>query len=292
MNIKLGGILPAVVPPLHADETVNIHGFEQLLERVYGAGAAGVYVCGSTGEGLALPVRERKKVAEIAIRSSPAGKQVIVHVGARSDEDLSVLVRHASSLAVTAISSLPPAGIAGELLPGYYRALAASSAVPVVAYYFPEFTGTALKFEQLLEIASIPNVHGIKFTDYDLYSLSRLVNRGVTVFNGRDEILAAGFLMGAQGGIGSIYNLLTRHFVRLFDHARAGRWVDARKLQQEVNRVIDVLLQYPLIPAIKKVLSWKGIDCGLAVHPTRVLTLEEENRLHKEIGDFEELLAA
>jgi N-acetylneuraminate lyase len=292
MKLNLGGILPAVITPLYSDETVNTRALEQLLERVYSAGAAGVYLCGSTGEGLALAASERKRVAEAGLRSSPPGKHVIVHVGARSEEDVSTLATHAARIGVTAISSLPPVGVPAAGLEGYYRSLAARSDVPVVAYYFPEFTGFSLKFDQLLQIGSLPGVHGIKFTDYDLYALSRLVEHGVTVFNGRDEILAAGLLMGAHGGIGSIYNLLTRQFVQLFDLASAARWREARELQKEINRVIDVLLQYPLIPAIKKILFWSGIDCGLAVRSTRPLAPEEEARLRTQFDSFQEMLAA
>lgn len=288
----LRGIFPALVTPLHRDGSVNLQSFERLLERVYLAGAHGVYVCGSTGEGLRMNMDARQLVTESAVRNSPAGKQVIVHVGAPSLEDTLNLARHASALSVSAVSSLPLANMPAEGLAGFYRAIAAAASVPVVAYYFPGFTGYSLSFEQLAEICEIPGVSGVKFTDYDLYALSLLSDRGVKILNGRDEILLAGLLMGAAGGIGSIYNLIPGRFVELFRLASQGEWEKARKLQLHVTRFITVLLSFPLLPAIKQALAWGGIECGRTLGSPSELTEDQKARLRTELDAFKELLAA
>ena len=122
MSQPLGGILPALVTPLHRDETLNGRGLEKLLERVYSAGVDGVYVCGSTGEGMVLPASERRKIVEIAVRNSPAGRHVVVHVGAWSFPESRDLARHAEQAGASAISALPPAGASFAELLEHYRA--------------------------------------------------------------------------------------------------------------------------------------------------------------------------
>jgi Dihydrodipicolinate synthase/N-acetylneuraminate lyase len=203
---KLYGILPALVTPLHSDETLNAAALERLLERVYSAGAHGVYLCGNTGEGTSLPAEVRRQVAEVGVRNSPRGKQVVVHAGASSLAEARSLVQHAAKLGVAAVSSLPPAGASYPEMRTYYDALAASSDVPFLAYYFPGAGSQSLSGDQLAEICALPGVTGLKFTDYNLYVLSLLVRDGAILLNGRDEVLAAGLLFGAHGGIGSIYN--------------------------------------------------------------------------------------
>ena len=84
MQTNLNGIFPALVTPFNSDQTLNTPVLEQLLDRVYSAEVDGVYVCGSTGEGLMLPADLRRKIVEVAVKNSPRGKQVIVHVGAWS----------------------------------------------------------------------------------------------------------------------------------------------------------------------------------------------------------------
>src|ERR1700730_5587723 len=135
---NLNGILPALVTPLHSDETLNAAALERLLERVYSAGAHGVYLCGNTGEGTSLPPKVRRQVAEVGVRNSPRGKQVVVHAGASSLAEARGLIEHAAKLRVAAVSSLPPAGASYAETIAYYRALAASSDLPFFAYYFPD----------------------------------------------------------------------------------------------------------------------------------------------------------
>ena len=279
MKTNLGGILPALVTPLTPGQTLHVTALEQLLERVYSAGADGVYVCGSTGEGLVLPADMRRNIVEIAVRNSPRGKQVIVHAGAWSFAEAQSLARHAARAGAAAISSLPPAGASYPEILAHYRDLAASTDLPFLAYYFPAAGSGPLSYDQLAGICAIPGVAGLKFTDFDLYILSLLVREGNVVFNGRDEVLSAGLLMGAHGGIGSIYNLIPGWFVELYGHARARRWVEARQVQDRINDLIRVLLSFPFLPALKRALSWEGIECGDALRPRIGLTAEQESRL-------------
>ena len=108
---------------------------------------------------------------------------------------------------------------------------------------------------------------GVKFTDFDLFRMANLAHPGRCIFNGRDEVLAAGLLMGAGGGIGTFYNLLPGLFVEIYDAATAGRWDAARTAQARVNTLIRITLDFPLFPAVKQMLAWSGLDCGPCLPP-------------------------
>lgn len=287
---KLHGILPALVTPLDADGQFCAKPLEALLERVYGAGVHGVYVCGQTGEGLLQPVEQRKRVAEIAVRNSPAGKQVIIHTGCYRTADALDLTKHAGRIGAAAVSSLPPLGAYSFAeIRAYYEALAGVAELPVLIYYFPEICPGLASAEQVLELASIPNVAGLKFTDFNLYLLNLLRRDGLVVFNGRDEVLAAGMFMGASGGIGTFYNLVPAWFVQVFDLCEAGRHAEARKVQDRINDLIRLTLRFPVFAAVKRMLSWSGIDCGTTLAPRRCLTTEEEDQLRRSLhqGGFD-----
>jgi N-acetylneuraminate lyase len=279
------GILPALVTPFDAEGAFAAGSFERLLERVYAAGVNGVYVCGQTGEGLLQPRTQRKLVAEVAVRNSPPGKTVIVNIGAYNTADAVDLARHAAHSGVHAISSLPPPGnYSFAEIKAYYQAIASVSDLPLLVYYFPDVCPALSSLGQLLELCSLPNVIGLKFTDFDLYKLSLLKREGAMVFNGRDEVLAAGLLMGADGGIGSFYNLVPDLFVKLFRCSEAGEWEQAREVQQKINDLISIGLRFPVFPAIKAMLAWSGIPCGTCLPPRRALTPAEESALHEMIA--------
>mgnify|MGYP000968387005 CR=1 FL=1 len=278
------GILPAAITPVDDDGTLLTSSFELLLTRLYEAGAHGLYVCGQTGEGLSLAPEVRERALEIALAQSPAGRVVVAHVGAASTREALRLARHAARAGAHAISSLPPAAAPSfAAVRAYYEALAAAGP-PVLIYYFPEFSPTIQTVDQVLELCSIPNVVGLKFTDFDLYRLSLLQRAGYTVLNGRDEVLAAGLLMGAHGGIGSFYNLVPELFVDLYNHTQAGRWTEARAVQDRINLLIRAVLHFPLIAAIKRLLSWSGIPSGHPVLPRLPLEPAAEGALRAAVA--------
>ena len=270
------GILPAVVTPVDAGESFNAAAFRALLDRCYAAGVDGVYVCGQTGEGLQQSAEQRMRVTDVAVEHSPAGKQVIAHIGAFSTREAVALARHAAEAGAAAVSALPPFGAYSfPEIKAYYAAIAEASTVPLLVYYFTPLAGGMAHVDQLLELCALPNVAGLKFTDSDMYKLAELVRSGATVFNGSDEMLVAGLLRGAHGGIGSIYNLIPEFFVELYQLSQAGQWTEASALQDRINNLIRIILRYPVFPAVKTLLCWSGIDCGPCLKPRRDLTAEE-----------------
>lgn len=281
---KIDGILPALVTPLDGQGKLNTKSYELLLERVYGAGCHGVYVCGQTGEGLQLPLDVRERAVEVAVANTPARGKVVAHIGASNTADALHLARHASATGVHAISSLPPnSNYSFPEALRYYQAISSASSVPLLVYYFPGHSTAIQTTEDLLKLCELPNVIGLKYTSFDLYRLSLLQRAGYTVFNGHDEVLAAGLLMGAHGGIGSFYNLVPELFVGIYADAREGRWREAREKQDRVNDLIRAVLDFPMLPALKRILSWSGIECGYAVPPRRRLTSLEEEALRQAV---------
>jgi N-acetylneuraminate lyase len=226
----------------------------------------------------------REHALECAVANVTSGASVIAHVGAANTADAVRLARHASRAGAHGISSLPPASVSSFAeVRSYYEALAAAASVPVLVYYFPEFSAAIRTTDEVLDLCSIPNVVGLKFTDFDLYRLSLIQRAGHTIFNGRDEVLAAGLLMGAHGGIGSFYNLVPELFVELFRNCQAAQWAEARARQDHINDLIRAVLAFPMLAAIKRLLTWSGIDCGYPVPPRRALTSDEEHSLREAV---------
>lgn len=281
MNVE--GILPALMTPITSTGAVDTTAIERLVSRLYEAGVDGLYVCGQTGEGLQQSIAMRKVALEAALASSPRDKHVIAHVGSACVADAIELARHASAKGVRAVSSLPPGGgLSYQEIRGYYSGLAAASDVPLVLYFFPE-VAPGLRAEQVVELCSLPNVAGVKFTSFELNRITEMNRAGAFVLNGRDEVLAAGLLMGACGGIGSFYNLTPELFVQIWRAARRGAWTEARAAQDRANQLINIVLGFPMISAIKKLLEWSGVPCGPALPPRRCLTAEEEASLRAQV---------
>jgi N-acetylneuraminate lyase len=262
LSSDLSGIYPAFLTPLTLEKKFNPAIAERMIDSLLQTGVHGTYVAGTTGEGLLLPMKERKALVETLVRCLPRGKKLIVHVGAERTENALTLAEHAAKHGAYAISSLPPKGDSAAVT-AYYAELAASSPLPLIVYYFPKAAPHAFaEPERLIDVCNLPNVIGVKFTDFNFYLMQRLVKQGKVVFNGYDEALAAGLLMGAQGGIGSTYNAMPEAYLAIYQAAKEGDWEKARRLQMVVNDAIETLLKYPFFPALRAIMERKGFDCG------------------------------
>ena len=292
---SIRGILPALATPIDAGGAVQTAPLEALIARLYGAGVHGLYVAGQTGEGWQLETAQRKLLAEVAIRNSPKGAQVIVHVGAMRVADSIDLACHAARAGATAVSSLPPPGAsdAAELL-DWYRRLADASPVPLYVYYFPSLSPAVKSCADLLALCALPNVAGLKYTADNLDWMSETVRAGANVLFGRDEVLASALLLGAHGGIGTCYNLAPEWLLELYAHTQAGRWPEAAQIGERLRRLIHVCARYPMLSAAKAVLRWQGFDCGPVLSPRLNLTPGQEHLLRADLlrEGFAELLGA
>jgi len=258
----LAGMYAAILTPLDQNRRLNSSVAQKLLLHLLAAGLDGVYIAGTTGEGMRLSLETRKALVEALMEVLPANKHLLAHVGCPNVEDAIHLAEHSAEHGVHAISSLPPSGDTAQVR-GYYEQLAKHSPLPVILYYFPKVAPLAFQTPQeLLEICELPNVLGVKFTDFNLYLLNRLIKRGNLVFGGHDEVLAASLLMGAQGGIGTTYNLFAGVYLEIYRAAQNGDWETARQLQSEVNDMVDILFRYPFFPAVREAVKHLGFDCG------------------------------
>lgn len=262
MTIPSNGIFPAFLSPLDTRGQLAVPVAEALLQHLLKKGVDGVYIAGSTGEGMRLPLAVRKQLLE-TLMPLMGGKTMMVHVGANSLQETLQLAEHAAEQGADAISSLPPAARTPAQVTAFYQELATRSPLPLLLYYFPKVAPLAFPTDDaLLDICRMPNVLGVKFTDYNLYLLQRLRNSGVMVFNGYDEMLAAGLLMGASGGIGSTYSMMPEVYLKIRDAAVAGDWETARRWQRRANAVIEVLMRFPFFAAVRSSVAHMGFDCG------------------------------
>ncbi len=124
---------------------------------------------------------------------------------------------------------------------------------PLILYYFPKVAPSAFSDPQeLIDICELPNVIGVKFTDFNYYLLQRLAKRGNLVFNGYDEALAAGLLMGAEGGIGSTYNLMPQVYQKIFQAAQRADSGDCALLAIALQCGTRDLVAVPILPCLAR----------------------------------------
>lgn len=281
-NILFKGIMPALITPLNDDATIRTQAVEPLMKWMLGKGVDGFYVLGGTGEGGVLAEKERMIMAEESARVlKGTGKKLILHVGAADTQSAIRIARHAGEIGADAISSVYPNFFCRydvkEAI-NYYRALIDASGLPMLGYCQAMMQGAdVVSFVD--ELMKVDGVIGVKYTFPNYYQMQRIkqLNGGnINVINGPDESLLCGLSMGADGGIGTTYNLMSDWFVELYQRFTANDVKGAQEMQFKINEVIAQLLGMNLIPAVRVALEAYGFDVGNSAYPARRYTAEEK----------------
>ena len=92
--------------------------------------------------------------------------------------------------------------------------------------------------------------------------------------------------MGADGAIGSAYNVLPRLFVQAYEAFNVGDTTKARDLQAKGNRAINVFLGFPSLSALKEMTRLIGFDCGSARPPSLSLSDQQKGQLREMLDDI------
>lgn len=273
-NLTLKGIMPALMTPFHDDFSINFPMLERLVAYHIENGCHGLFICGSTGEGLLLSPDERRQVAETVVREVAGQVPVIVHAGSPATRDAVALARHAKQCGASAVATIPPiyyrVGIAGAV--EYLRAIVNATDLPTFCYHIPAATGLPLSAEQMLElIRKVGGLAGMKYTHADVYMLWWILDclgERFSVFYGMDEQLLHGLEVGAVGGIGSTYNYQLKTIVKIYDAFQAGDMKTALEYQRKANRIVRIIHRHGWNTAVEKaVLKLKGFDVGPARGP-------------------------
>lgn len=285
--IKFKGVMPALVTPLNSDETVNVSALRKLISALEKQGADGFYIGGATGEGILLPRETREVLAEEAIKAIGKDKAKIVHIASAVFSETIALAKQAEKAGADAISAIPPIFFKYDEddVYEYYKAIASAVHIPVIVYYNPA-AGFNVNAQFAARVFEIDNVTGIKWTSSDYYGMMRLkelTHGEMNIINGPDQMLLMGLSAGADGGIGTTYNIMFPLFRKIYDSFVAGEIDKARELQIKTDGLIETLLKYKLIPATKAVLECQGFDVGNAAFPLAKYSNEMKKKIYADM---------
>ncbi|MGG7148397.1 dihydrodipicolinate synthase family protein [Clostridium butyricum] len=274
------GVIPAVLTVFDKEENIDEVGMRQLVSFLIEKGVNGLYLTGSTGEGFTMTSEERKKVVEIVIDETAGRVPVVVHVGAIGTKISIDLAKHAESVGADGISSVPPFywKFNENQIIKYYEDIANSCSIPMIVYNVP-LVGL-LGMNAIKRLAKIENVKGIKYTALSQYEITQIkdeVGEEFLVYSGADEMAMSGLIAGADGIVGSFYNIMPELFINIYDAVKNKDLDEAQRLQKQAVEVIMYALQLPSFYAgMKVILKWMGINAGYCRRPFENLTEEDE----------------
>ncbi|MEN6384465.1 MAG: dihydrodipicolinate synthase family protein [Phycisphaerales bacterium] len=293
---SLKGLIAAPFTAMKADRSINLDIIEKQVNFYVANGVAGVFVCGTTGEGASLTTAERVQIADKWCKTAPKELKVVVHVGDNSIDACRLMAANAQKSNASAIGAIAPNFFkpnSVDVLVDYCNQIAsAAPELPFYYYHMPSMTGVNFPMIDFLEKApgKIKNLAGIKFTYEDLmdFHLCQKFEDGrYDMLFGRDEILLCGLALGAKGAIGSTYNFASPLYNQLIDEFNAGNLERARVLQHKSMQMIKIIASIgcPFLAASKAIMKELGLDLG----PVRLPLTDINEQFTSLISKLEQL---
>ena len=281
---KYRGIFPAFYACYQRDGSINTEAAEIFTKHLIQKGVKGLYVGGSSGECIYQSVAERKLLLEHVVKAAEGKITIIAHVACNNTADSCELARHAESLGVDAIASIPP--IYFHLPPAaiarYWNDISDSAPnTDFFIYNIPQLAGVALSMPLFREMLKNPRVAGVKNSSMPTQDIQMFKAEGgenFVVMNGPDEQLVSGLAIGADGGIGGTYAVMPELYLRIYELARKGDYEAAGLLQYAADAIIYKMCEAKgnLYAVQKEILRRReGIDLGSVRAPLPELSEDD-----------------
>jgi N-acetylneuraminate lyase len=294
MNLnKIKGLIAAPFTPMRDDFSINPQVIPKYAVKLKRDRLSGVFICGTTGEGMLLTNEERIEIAEKWIIEQTPEFKVIVHVGTTSSKQSQSLAQHAERIGAYAIGCMGPSFLApsniNQLVDFCAEVASGSPGIPFYYYHIPSISGVKISMVEFLQKAKeqIPNLAGIKFTDnnfMDMIQCLELDNGKWDILHGYDELLLAGLAFGAKGAVGSTYNFSAPLYYGIIEDYEKGNQNAAREKQVLSVKVVNVLNKYGgPIAAGKALMKHFGVDCGPCRLPIKNINSSSYNHIIEEI---------
>mgnify|MGYP005729915491 CR=1 FL=1 len=287
---NINGVIPAMITSFNKDESINKEGIRKTINYLISEKVNGLYITGSTGETFLMSQDEKKQVIEIIVEEVNGRVPVIAHIGSIGTKITTELGQYAEKVGVDALSALPPFyyGFSNDEIFSYYKDISNTTNLPITIYNISH--AHLMDLDMLKRLAAIKNVKGVKYTaptHFNFNKIKKEVGENFKIYSGMDEMSLSGLISGADGIIGSFYNLMPEMFVDIYAKVKEGNINAAKKIQEKINIIILYALSKSGYPFIKMGLNWLGIDSGYVRKPfTTFIDREIENTIKNDLKNL------
>ena len=268
-------IVAAVTPLADAGAGLDEEAIPPMVAFLEGHGADGLFVCGTTGEGVLLSLEERRRAA-VAFRSAHRGR-LIVHCGAQTTRDTVELAAHAREAGADAVGVIPPPYYrldAEALTEHFVSAAAACAPLPLYLYAFTARSGYPLPVDVVRAVTRrVDNIGGLKVSESAFDSVRPYLELGLPVYIGSEPLIPRALAAGAAGAVSGIAAAFP-------DVVRAVVDEPTRQGEARLAELRSALEAQPFVSAIKVALAERGVPIRPDVRrPLRQLSEAEEERV-------------
>lgn len=288
LRTTLRGTGVAVVTPFTADEKIDFHALEKVINSIIDNGVEYVVTMGTTGETPTLSKEEKKDIINFTFEKVNDRVPVIVGIGGNNTRDLINDLQTFPLEKATGVLSASPYynKPSQEGIYQHYKALAAASPKPIILYNVPGRTGKNMEAETTLRLANeVENIGGIKEAANHMVQIMKILHQRpehFLVLSGDDDLVLPQLACGIDGVISVAANCFPKQFS---DMVRAGLAFDFKTAKQLNDGLLEV---YTLLFIENNPAGVKGFlsEQGLIQNYLRLPLVPLRDAVHKKVKEY------
>lgn len=286
----LRGSATALITPFR-ECGVNFESLEKLIDFQIVNGTDALVVLGTTGEPATMTEEEKESVISFAVKKAKGRCKLIVGTGSNCTEKAVRASQKAEDLGADGILAVTPYynKCTQKGLVAYYRAIADSVHIPVIAYNVPSRTGVNILPETAAELAKIPNLAGIKEASGNMAQVmetARLIRGKCDLYSGEDILNFPILAAGGAGVISVVSNLLPKEVKDLTELVLTGDYKNALALSDRLLPVAKACFTEVNPIPVKAGANLMGFGAGAPRSPLSECETENVEKLKKALLDF------
>jgi 4-hydroxy-tetrahydrodipicolinate synthase len=274
----LGEVITAIVTPFREDGSVDLTAFGRLCTHLVENGSDGLVVAGTTGEAPTLSDREKLELFAAAVDAVGDRATIIAGTGGNDTAHSVHLTREADELEVDGFlvvtpyyNKPPPRGIVA-----HFAAIAEVTDRPILVYNIPQRVVINIEPETIAELAEIPNVTAVKQATTDPEQAKRIVDLGLDLYAGNDDLILPFLELGGTGGVCVFTHVVGSQVKELIRRFKAGDRDGAHEVGAELEPLLEALSVSTNPIPIKAALNLAGHEVGGLRLPLVEATAEEQ----------------
>lgn len=288
---RFGSVLTAMASPFASDDSLDVEGARTLAKWLVDQGNEGLVIAGTTGESPTLTHDEQIELISAVVDSVDV--PVIAGTGSNDTRAAVELTERATEAGATAILSVTPYYNRPTQLGllAHFRAVAASTDLPIVLYDIPGRTGRKIETNTLLQLAQEPNIVALKDAAGNPGETARFISavgEGFDVYSGDDNLTLPLLAVGCVGVIGVATHWAAGEIRAMISAFESGDVAEARRINQTLLESWEIETgdgrQNPIpTKTMLRLLGLPGGRCRLPLGPEPA---ELEDRCRKVLSNL------
>lgn len=237
----------AIITPFKNDSSIDFTALGKVINHVIKGGVNYVVAMGTTGEASTLSTDEKHAVLSYVKEAIDGRVPLVAGIGGNNTREVINQIRDMDLQNTDAILSVAPyySKPSQRGLFEHFKAISASSPVPVIIYNVPGRTACNISSDTCIELAhECENIIGVKEASGDIAQIMRIIKgkpENFMVISGDDMLTIPVVASGGSGVISVLANAYPSECSEIVSNALKGNFKTAREIHFRFIEAVELL---------------------------------------------------